>query len=43
MISLGGLKLADGWGVGRELGKVEGGEKGRLMEAVLELRICKAY
>ena len=29
--------------LGRELGKVEGGEAGRLVEAVLELRICMAW
>ena len=40
MASLGVLKLVDGWGVGWELSKVEGGEAGRLMEAALELRIC---
>ena len=40
---MGGLKLADGWRVGRELGKVEGREAGRLMKAVLELRICMAW
>ena len=40
---MGGLKLADGWGVGRELGKVKGGEAGRAMEVGLELRICMVW
>ena len=29
--------------LGRELGKVEGGEAGRSVEAVLELRICMGW
>ena len=40
---MGGLKLADGWGIGWELSKVEGGEASRAMEVAVELRICMAW